>query len=530
MPTSTSMPMLSHSELDSMLSLSDSELEGLLTQIPAEQARRVMGQLRARSSMDRRIPMAPTARQAQFLELDCEEALYGGAARGGKSEALLLWLAEPVKIPGYGALILRRETTDLKGSQGGLVEKSHNLYPPIGGVFNGTNNTWTFPTGGRPAIIKLGSMQHEMDMQKFLGHEFHRIAFDELTTFTKTQYLFLHSRRSRDPSFPIRTAVRSTSNPGGIGHQWVMERFITKEALEMFDAAAAAPDLPSDPSHIFWSSPDRCFIPARIADNPFVSLEEYMQSVSHLPRYMWARYLLGDWRVIEDALIKESWFRYYNMQGQYLRLYDATGKQLCHCDERDIRQRVVTVDTAGTSEDKVRESRGKSASWSVAETWDYLPSKFGRKIALRHVWRKRVGYPELREGIKEVYSQWRPGRILIEDKHFGPALAADLRRDGLPASTIGTGQRDKVTRATDLLNMLESGEVFLPDDTVPGSGAWMPALTSEWLSWQGLEDETADQIDTAAYAAMEAVKGGGRVVKLMTDPRVSKIPAFNSID
>lgn len=457
--------------------------------------------------------MAPTARQVDFLTLDCEEALYGGAAGGGKSEALLLWLAEGIHIPEYSGIIFRRTYKQLTKSNDSLIAKSFRLYKPLGGEWNGTRMQWRFPGG---AMVEMGALENANSVYDYQGPAFHRVAYDELTQFLEEQYLYLFSR-IRAGYFPIPMGMRASANPGGIGHAWVFSRFLTLAALEMLRTFNYRQ--PSPPESVFWSASDRSFVPARLADNPYIDFEKYLKSLMHLPVVLRERLLNGDWSILEDALIKESWFRYYDMQGQYLRLYDATGKQICHCDERDCRQRVMTIDTAGTSEDKVKESKGKSPSWSVAQTWDYLPSQFGRRIALRDVWRKRVGYPELREGVEAVAKAWRPGRILIEDKHFGPALASDLRRDGLPASTVATGQKDKVTRATDLLNMLEAGEVFLPEDSVPGVGAWLPALVSEWLSWQGLEDETADQIDTAAYAALEAVKGGGRVVKLAVDPR-----------
>src|SRR5216684_5523404 len=57
-------------------------------------------------------PHTPTERQRLFLKLDCEEALYGGAAGGAKTDALLMAALEYVAEPGYSAIIFRRTYAD----------------------------------------------------------------------------------------------------------------------------------------------------------------------------------------------------------------------------------------------------------------------------------------------------------------------------------------------------------------------------------------------------------------------------------
>ena len=98
---------------------------------------------------------------------------------------------------------------------------------------------------------------------------------------------------------------------------------------------------------------------------------------------------------------------------------------------------------------------------------------------------------------------------------MGPAVVDDLKSK-INIQMIASGIVDKVVRAAPFLNMLEQGQVYLPQ----GEGSWRLALESEWLRWLGLKDETNDQIGMASYAAI--VTGGftGGTYSLEIDPRL----------
>ncbi len=495
---------LNSARLESLISLPLSDSVDLLNKLPQSQREAIARQLAAMAGLKikpelRRMPLVPTPRQADFLALTCREALYGGAAGGGKSEALLMWLAEGIDIPHYSGIIFRRIEDDLTNSNDSLVAKAMRLYGPLGGVVTDSGKCWRFPSG---AMIQLAGLNQEQSVMKHQGPSYHRIAFDELTHFTLSQYEFLVLSRIRsEPNFPIYKGARGASNPGGPGHSWVLNRFITQEAIESLRLLSS--DEPCPPGLQFLSPRGHGFVPARLADNPYIDQADYRAQMSGFSDpVMRERMLNGDWSVMPNTKISAEWLRYFDMQGQIIRLYDATGKPLCDCDERDCR-RFATIDTAGTSEDVAKDRRGKPPSWSVVATWDKLPSKFGNKIVLRNVWRKRVGLTDLLAGINGVYADWKPKRLRIEDKHFGPGVA-DMLRKKMPITTIAAGREDKLERATDFLNMLERGEIFLPKY----DNDWRPALEAEWLAWQGHPDETADQIDVASYAAWESKEHG----------------------
>ena len=119
------------------------------------------------------------------------------------------------------------------------------------------------------------------------------------------------------------------------------------------------------------------------------------------------------------------------------------------------------------------------------------------------VWRKRVEFTDLLAGFREVYKR-HGKRIIVENKHFGPAVYSMLRGE-MPITTIDPGTKGKTERAAPLCNMLERGEVFLPKH----NAGWKADLEAEWLSFTGLDEETSDQVDVASYAAIIETQQGG---------------------
>ena len=121
----------------------------------------------------------PQPKQAAFLRRPEYEVLYGGAAGGGKSDALLIEALRQVHIPHYRALILRKTYPQLAE----LIDRSYALYAPAfpGARYNAGQHIWRFPSG---AQIRFGSMQHIADRIAYQGHRFDLICFDELTHFT----------------------------------------------------------------------------------------------------------------------------------------------------------------------------------------------------------------------------------------------------------------------------------------------------------------------------------------------------------
>lgn len=450
------------------------------------------------------VPHAPWPKQRAFLELNCLEALYGGAAGGGKSEALLMAALQFVAVPGYAALILRRDTQRLNLA-GGLIPRSHEWLSNKGATWSAAQKRWSFPTSGEPATLTFGYLRDRQDKYRYGSSEFQFIAFDELTEFPEDDYLFLFSRlrRKRDITVPLR--MRAASNPGNIGHLWVRSRFIPPSCFEAEDKPA---------SDVIWQH-GLAYVPARIGDNPALNEQEYRQSLLHLPPLARERLMHGDWSIQEQGLLQVEWLRYYQTTQaapghEMLHLLSPAGSIVQSIDARSCR-RFVTIDPAGTSADRARERQGRQPSWTVAQVWDQPRGPMSHVLLLRHQVRERVGFDGLCRILSELHASWRPSTLWIENEKLGQA-AVDVLGSRLPLRCIATQSRDKVARAAALLDKLQRGEIWLPQHDLQ----WRPALEAEWLNWTGDPQEPADQIDAAAYAAILASKQSAAPVQLST--------------
>ena len=283
----------------------------------------------------------PQPKQIAFMERPEFECLYGGAAGGGKSDALVVEALRQVHIPHYKGLILRKTYPQLTE----LIDKSLLIYPRAvpGAKYNSTTHTWTFPSGAK---IVFGSMNHKQSRIDYQGKAFDYIGFDELTHFDYDEYTYLYSRcRPNGPG--TRCYIRATTNPGGKGHNWVKDRFIT--AAPPMTPITQDVEVEDNKGNKVTIKRDRIFVPATVFDNQELLRNDpgYIASLGMLPEAEKKALLMGDWNsfsgqcftewlndpkhyldrkwthVVEPFPIPDSWPIYRGMDWGYSRPFSV---------------------------------------------------------------------------------------------------------------------------------------------------------------------------------------------------------------
>lgn len=251
-------------------------------------------------NLERYVPHALSAKQHAGLLLPQREVLFGGAAGGGKSDWLLEGALQYVDRPGYAALILRRTFKQLE-LEGGLIERASEWLAGTDAQPMDGGRKWVFPSG---AVLQFGYLDGPRDHENYQGSNWHYVGFDELTQFLEKQYRYLFSRLRRGLLDGIPTRMRAASNPGGIGHDWVKQRF----GIYLPDGDPDQRRMCQRPTWI--SEHDRAFLPAFVEDNPGLDVDDYVMNLMELDAVTGAQLRKGDWEAREPGqYFRAEWFR-----------------------------------------------------------------------------------------------------------------------------------------------------------------------------------------------------------------------------
>lgn len=402
------------------------------------------------------IPFEPTIKQAAFMLLPQKEAFYGGAAGGGKSIAILMLALQYFDMPGYSGLVLRRKSKDLKQAGGLLTVAKEWLMPFVESGelhYSAKDQTFTnYNTGGKPSYLKFGHLAYEADKYSYQGGNYHFIGFDELTQISESNFTYLTSRLRRADKSHIPCRIRATANPGGIYHKWVKLRFVAKS-----------------------SDKNKIFLPADLFDNPHVDKEDYIATLSELPRVERERLLSGDWDVeIEGSHVNVKALRFAKKPPKKLRL-------------------VRGYDAAGTEESEVNPDPDYTAGCLMG----YYKGKF-YIIDFRHFREnpantmKNIKSTAEADGtlVKMIFEEepGSAGKTLIE--YYKNDLLKKFRVDSVKTA----GQKNKLTRAKPFFKAIEDGLVY-----IVSGGYWIGDFIDELKSF-GTELIHDDMVDAAVVA------------------------------
>jgi len=230
----------------------------------------------------------PTPRQEVFHAATEYSVLFGGAAGGGKSRALLMQgLQDCLKYPGIRVGAFRRSYPELKESL--LAELTAcGFAAALGASWNGTEYELRFPNG---SLLMFRYAESIKDATRRQGGQYQRLLFDELTLTPPDVVAFLESRlRSGRSDIPV-LGVRAGSNPGGAGHGAAKAKYIepTEYGAKVITDARGRTVR---------------FIPSKLSDNPHVN-PEYAADLNALPEQMRKAFRDGDWDVFAGMMFPE---------------------------------------------------------------------------------------------------------------------------------------------------------------------------------------------------------------------------------
>jgi hypothetical protein len=233
--------------------------------------------------------------QTRFLSSTAFEVGYGGAAGGGKTDAIVYGALRQTDHPLYRAIIFRRTFPELQE----LMDRAALVYPQLGATWHSQEKRWTFPSGGK---VEFGYCATYQEALQYQTDEFTHIAYDQLDQLPEERIWTYLSSRVRAKHEALRLGMRASFNPGGVGGQWIKRRFVDVCPLD------------GSPITVETQTPDgrtvqqtRAFIRASIKDNPALLKNDptYADRLGMLSEIEYRQLALGDWDAMGGAFYPE---------------------------------------------------------------------------------------------------------------------------------------------------------------------------------------------------------------------------------
>jgi hypothetical protein len=236
----------------------------------------------------------PTQKQLLFHRSTADETLFGGAAGGGKSTAAVAdAFVKCMATPGVAAYLFRRTYPELEDT---LVGIARRLIPECFGKYVASAHEFRLVNG---SALRFRHVQNDSDVYAYQGAEMQYLYIDELTHFPAHVYEYLKTRVRARKTQRVKPLVRCTTNPGGIGHAWVRQRFVD-----------ACPGGGSREERVYsqelggWQARRVEYVPARALDNPHLA-REYIFELEQKPKNLRDALLLGRWDAFEGQAFPE---------------------------------------------------------------------------------------------------------------------------------------------------------------------------------------------------------------------------------
>jgi hypothetical protein len=262
----------------------------------------------------------PHPKQAKALGSPAFELFFGGARGGGKSDFLIGDFGAGAAKYGknWHGILFRRTYTELDE----IIKRAKEIYIPLGAEYQKQEKTFIFPNG---ATLKMRYLEYEQDVERYQGHQYTWIGFDELGNYA-SDFCWIYMMSCCRSAAGVPCYIRGTGNPGGKGHNWLKNRFI--DGFEPFTVYK----IYDGDRYV-----TRVFIPSTLDDNPSLMVNDpnYEARLKNLPENLYRAYRFGDWDVFAGqafdefrrdkhvikprALPQDAWYKFYAFDWGYLK-------------------------------------------------------------------------------------------------------------------------------------------------------------------------------------------------------------------
>lgn len=452
--------------------------------------------------------------QDQFLKTKADIAIFGGSVGGGKSWALLIEPLRNIDVPGFGAVIFRRESTQIR-AEGGLWDMSMELYPRFLGIPRESPSLdWRFPSGAR---IQFAHMQHESDRLSWDSTQIALICFDQLESFSWKQFIYMLSRnRSMCGVSPY---IRATCNPNPDHYlRQFLAWWIDKDTgyaipehsgvIRWFVNVNNEDHWAGTPEELKTQFGDDCdpksctFIRSSIYDNQILLKMNpgYIATLKKLPLIDRERLLEGNWNVRESAgmFFQRAWFEIVEAapaDADRIRYWDRAATDAAVAKGRGSY-------TAG-----VRMSKSRSTGMFYIEDVErFQRSPLGVRDTIKNVATQdgvaiRIGIEQDPGQAGKAEAQDQARNLAGFDVTINVVRETKAKRAGVGIDVDHTGG----LRARSFSAQAEAGNVKLV------RGAWNEDYLRELQNFDGSANCTSDQVDASsgAFHLLTNVKRAG---------------------
>lgn len=365
--------------------------------------------------------------QTRLLSCPADEILFGGAAGGGKTDALIGdWLAHMARSDGFARGLLVRHSYPQLAK---IIERTTELYPRLGARWHAAEKYWSFPCG---ATLKLRFLEKVSDAEEYQGHEYTWLGVDEVGNFKEPAPIDRLGARLRSAA-GVKTRTIMTANPGGPGHHWLKERFVDKNR-------------PGEPFKDNVTGKWRVFLPSRLQDNKKL-MESDPTYADRLkgsgPSWLVRAWLDGDWDAAPgEGIFKRDWMKFYSRRP---------------IEIRDGQNVYVVVDAANSK----RKGSDYTAMWAVGLGED-------QNYYVLDMVRDRLSLTERWEAVRDLHKQWKP--ILVGYERYGLMTDIDYFKERMEhenyrfAVTELAGSTAKYDRIAAMEPSLRAGRWWWPKE------------------------------------------------------------------